>query len=305
MALETVNIMILDDATIPQEVDGVLVRVYDETGVTFIVEMVSGAVNPGEVEFILDGAVSGTVYQLRFYKIGIRVDSPQYAEVFSPFVPGDHDFDITIHDVLSLQTATDSSLCRLSGMVTDVSGFPVKNTRMKVRLTRHPVVVGSFLLVREREIQSDAEGILVADLYRGADYDVVLNGYEELTMCIHIPDKPAFSMFEVLLPYPKVLTFTPSTTVSLPAGSAVNTVAVSALMSDEQEIDSAYLGAYLDFSSSDETVAAVQTMADGHLSISGIKAGSAQILCAIRATTVDPRIVPAAISFTPLDVLVT
>lgn len=68
MANVLVTIRTVDDQVVPVAIDGVLVRVYDDTD-TYITEGLTGAgATPGEVEFTLNGDAVGVPYRLRLHK---------------------------------------------------------------------------------------------------------------------------------------------------------------------------------------------------------------------------------------------
>jgi len=72
MANVTVTVRVVDDAAVPAPMDGVLVRVFDEAGDTYITQGTTGAVTPGsgEVDFTLFGNIDGVNYTLLLSKSG-------------------------------------------------------------------------------------------------------------------------------------------------------------------------------------------------------------------------------------------
>lgn len=88
MAVETVRVFVEDQNSDP--IEGVLVRVFDATGVTFLSQDFTDAL--GIADFSLDGDDPPIEYQVRLSKTGVAFDgnlgdsskSPQLIEVYSP-----------------------------------------------------------------------------------------------------------------------------------------------------------------------------------------------------------------------------
>ena len=75
MAIVTVRIFIDDQDA--NDLDGVLVRVFESDGATFVTSGTTGAVDPGQIDFSLDGTADpGTTYRLRFSKNGVSFTQP-------------------------------------------------------------------------------------------------------------------------------------------------------------------------------------------------------------------------------------
>jgi hypothetical protein len=71
MANVTVTVRTVDDQGVPVIIDGVLVRVFDAPGDTYITEGTTGSVTPGEVDFTLFGNAGGVDYTLVLSKSGV------------------------------------------------------------------------------------------------------------------------------------------------------------------------------------------------------------------------------------------
>lgn len=71
MATVTVTIRTVDDAGSPADIDGVLVRVFDAPGDTYITEGTTGSVTSGEVDFSLFGNAGGVDYTIVLSKSGV------------------------------------------------------------------------------------------------------------------------------------------------------------------------------------------------------------------------------------------
>jgi len=98
MANVTVTIRTVDDAAIPALVDGVLVRVFDAPGDTYITEGTTGTVTPGEVDFTLFGNAGGVGYTFILSKSGVSFPPAPTKQdsVFDPPAPSNI-FQYTAH----------------------------------------------------------------------------------------------------------------------------------------------------------------------------------------------------------------
>ena len=206
MALETVDILIESDDTIPVPIDGVVVRVYDATGTTLLTSGTTGApAAVGHVEFTLNGEPAPTpdTYQLRFFYLGATIPSPQSIEVYSPPAgspTGTNNFKV-VASLLTLPTATDPLLCRASGYIRDASGRPKKGIDIAFIPIFNPLVVENQAILGERvEVRTNKDGYVEVDLFRNGCYQATVESQENIQRQVVVPDRSSVNISNLLFP---------------------------------------------------------------------------------------------------------
>jgi hypothetical protein len=204
MALETVQIKVQDDQIVPQLVDGVVVRVFDQTGTTLITEGTTGSVIAGTAEFTLNGDNPAITYQLRFYINGGSVLSPQYIQVYSPPSaappPGGNTFTITAA-LFTLPTATNPLLCRVSGFIWGPDGRPKRGIDIAFIPLFRPLVVGEIGVLGERvNTKTDKDGFVQVDLLREGCYFASVESHENVQRDVEVPDRSSVNIMHLLFP---------------------------------------------------------------------------------------------------------
>jgi hypothetical protein len=208
MAVETVQVAIDDDQVVPQPVDGVVARIFDDEG-TFITTATSGALMDGELQVDLPGSSSGDVYELRFFKLGVALP-PKAISVYSPpsLAPtGTNKFVVTA-EVFRLVPSPDTRMCRVSGFVSNAAGRQRRGVTLVVipqfnAFIAEPTVVtpGRFI------VKTDAEGYCSFDLFRSAMYTITVEGQEEVTRSVRVPDRATVALTALLFPVVTLVEF--------------------------------------------------------------------------------------------------
>lgn len=215
MAIETVEITVQDDTISPQPVDGVVVRVFDDTGTTLITSGTTGTVTPGVVQFSLNGAAapSPVRYQLRFYINGGSIVSPQYIDVFSPpsgAPTGANNFLITAH-LFTLPEATNPRLCRASGFIWQPDGELRRGVDIFWIAQFRPLVVDGFGVLGERvNTRTDKDGYIQVDLLRTGIYKATVESHENVERHVHVPDRPSINVMHLLFPILSKVSYAPA-----------------------------------------------------------------------------------------------
>ena len=159
MASETVKIYAWDQNSDP--LDGVLVRVFDATGTTFIAQNTTALVGADAIaEFTLDGDDPPIQYTIRLSKTGVGFDgalgdqykTPQLIDIYSPPAnspTGTNDFDVK-GETFERPAATDPRLCRCSGFFKDGAGRPLPNLDLFFINQFRPAIVDGNAVLGER-----------------------------------------------------------------------------------------------------------------------------------------------------------
>jgi len=287
MALETVVVSAQDDQLTPQPVDGVVVRVFDDTGTTFITEGTTGSYLPGKVMFTLNGDASPVSYQLRFYVSGGSVVSPQYIEVYSPAAlapTGANNFLVTATTFV-LPQATNPRLCRASGYIYGPNGIPRRGIDIHLIPCFNPLIVDGIGVLGERvAIRTDNTGYASVDLFRFGKYLATVESQENVQREIAVPDRSAVNLNDLLFPVVAVVEFDPVGPWTLGVGGSL--VLVPELVASDFRTLTGTATEDVKYAVDDTSIATV-TVETGTLTLHGLSAGSTTL----RVTRKDTSIV--------------
>jgi len=301
MASETVKIYAWDqndDALV-----GVLVRVFDSTGTTFIAQNTTALVGSEAIaEFTLDGDDPPIEYTLRLSKTGVAFDgalgdsykTPQLIEVWSPAASsptGTNDFDVN-GETFTLPVATDSRLCRASGFFKDATGRALESLDITLINDFKPAVVDGYgVLGSKVELRTDEDGYVEVDLYRGGEYRAMVQSIqaaeEDPTGAIVfdrelvVPDRASVNIVDLLFPVVSEITWDP---VSIDVGDTEEVVPV-VTCSDFRTLEGTACEDVL-YEMADTDIATVSVAADV-LVITGISSGTTELT----ATRLDQTVV--------------
>lgn len=320
MAVETVKFYLTDQSTDP--VLGVLVRVFNEAGDTFITQDTTVDVAGDAVaEVSLDGDDPPLKYTIRMSKTGVAFDgslgddskSPQLIEIYTPPAnspTGKNDFDIQ-GETFTMPVATDPRLCRASGFFKDATGRPLAWLDMSFMNQFKPAIVdGEGVLGSKIQLRTDLDGYAQLDLYRNGEYRAMVESIQaaeaDVTGAIVfdreivVPDRSSVSLVDLLFPVVKEITWVPAS-VSLAVGATLELL-TTVEGSDYRILEGTGCFDVL-YEISDMDVAVVSVEED-KLVITGMAAGSTELV----ATRRDQSVVfipTTGIVGSPLSITVT
>lgn len=289
---ESVDVYVLDDTSLHDPVEGMLVRVFDSTGTTFHTQDTTDS--EGHVGFTL----WTQEYTLRFYKFGAQVTQPQIIDVLDG---GSNSFNayatIFVHPV-----ANDPRLCRCTGYFRDITGAARPWVDMHFIGQFDPILLeGAAVLGERRSIRSDKDGYACIDLIRGACYLVTLEGLEDSQRSVSVPDLPSANLPDLLFPVVQEVSFDVAVPWSVAAGSTL-VVTPTVVASNGVPLTGTAMED-VQWSSSDDSVLSV-AVDNTTLTLRGISAGSAE-LQAVRRDQSIIRIPASDILGVPVEVTVT
>lgn len=318
MASETVKIYAWDQNSDP--LDGVLVRVFDATGTTFIAQNTTALVGAEAIaEFTLDGDDPPIQYTIRLSKTGVGFDgalgdqykTPQLIDIYSPPAnspTGTNDFDVK-GETFERPAATDPRLCRCSGFFKDGAGRPLPNLDLFfINQFRPAIVDGDAVLGERLDARTDADGYLELDLYRGGIYEVYVQSVQAATADdggaftreLHVPDQTSYNLICLLFPVVGEVSWTP-TTVSLAVGESLDLVPL-VKGTDQREL-SGTGHEDVDYEIADESVATISVETD-KIVVTGQSAGTTELTVTRKDQTVV--VIPdSQIAGSPLTITVT
>jgi len=270
MTLQSVDVYALDDTLLHNPIAGLMVRVFDSTGVTFITQDVTNTL--GHVGFTLD---DGALYSLRFFKFGVQVTQPQFIPVITPTPTLLNSFNI-YGTVFQHPVAIDARLCRASGYFRDITGAKQPAVDMFFIGQFDPILLEGACVLSERcTARTDQEGYACIDLIRGARYLVTLQGFEDSQRQIEVPDRSSVNLPDLLFPVVDSVALSPTGPYSLAVGAQL-AVTPTVLSSNQVPIDGIAAGDMI-WSSSDPSILSVFPISGTQLMLQGISPGTASI----------------------------
>lgn len=298
MALETVTVRVVSDDLVPVPVDGVVVRVYDSTGTTLLTSGTSGGVTPGEVEFTLNGDLTPTEYQLRFYIVGGAIQSPQQIAVYSPATPVNV-FQVEA-SLFVRPTSPDPLLCRVSGYVVRPNGAPLNGCDLHFVHCQTPILSSGRIVLGERvAVRTNTAGYTELDLIRGGTYLVTVQNYEDVPREVEVPDASSASLADLLFPIPIQVTFDPVGPWALNVNEEL-VLSPEVLLSSGVTIEGPAIED-LEYTVTDSALASL-TYTDTTITVRGNAAGSTTLQIRRRDTSVrvlpDPGITGSTVNIT-------
>lgn len=290
MALETVRVVV-KDTEVPQGViSGVNVRVFTDAEVFVTSAVTNGS---GIADFTVDGAAGGTDYHVRFFKDTVTFDSPYNLAVYSPaaLAPnGTNDFEVT-GDINAADAPVNTDLCRCYGYFRDVDGNPSYPLEMRFQTLYSPMMVNGVMVgTTPFYAETDSDGYMSVDLYRGATLMVSLAGQHVDPRCgnyqrdILVPDLGTCNIHDLIFPVVIEVSWSPSAPFSLAVGGTLD-ITPTITATNYQVLEGAALQD-VTYSVADETVAVVDTVDTEKLTLRGVSVGSTTLTVARRDDTI-------------------
>jgi hypothetical protein len=300
MASEVVKIYAWDQND--EALEGVLVRVFDEDGTTFITQNTTELVGSDAVaDFTLEGDDPPINYTIRMFKTGVAFDggfgdqfkSPQLVEIWSPAASsptGTNDFDVK-GETFTIPVATDPRLCRASGFFKDATGRPLEGLDISLINNFKPAIVDGYgVLGSKVELRTDEEGYVEVDLYRGGEYRAMVQSIQAAEADptgaivfdreLVVPDQASVNLLDLLFPVIEEITWTLG---ALAVGDTFDLIPV-VLGSDGRTLEGVAHEDVL-YEISDTSVATVAVLED-KLVITALASGSTELTATRRDQTV-------------------
>lgn len=191
MSYSSVNIIALTNNDLGAPMPGVTVKVLSVDGAQVFGQACTGA--NGIASFLLP--VQN--YQLRLFQFGVNFTNPMLLELDDAV---QNNFKVYGTPRVRPE-ATDPRLCLASGFFRDVTGAAQANVDMHFIAKFDPLLLeGSAILSERRVARTDAKGYAVVPLIRMAEYDVTLEGMENIYRSIEVPDTSSVNLPDLLFP---------------------------------------------------------------------------------------------------------
>jgi hypothetical protein len=276
MSYEPVDLLITDDSLAKLPVPGVVVRVYDETGTVFYAQGETG--ETGLVSFLLPAPQN---FHARFYKFATSFKQPLLLEVLE--APETNAFDVSAHVFLPPE-AVDLRLCRCSGFFRGPNGLAAPNVDIHFITKFKPLLLdGSGLLTERLRKKTDQNGYIEVDLIRFGQYEVTIEGLEDQTRCVHVPDAPSTNLPDLLFPVVSRVLLEPAGPYSLGVGDEI-VVTPTVYSSDGRLLEGAAIEDVL-WSSEDASIALVMALPKS-ITLRGVAPGTTNIVATRRDSSI-------------------
>lgn len=272
---------------------GALVKIFDAAGaVAFVEGMTDGA---GRFECLLPAQT----YQIRCFKRQVSFGRPQLIEVLDP--PAVNDFMVT-GVLFDPPTSNDPRLCLASGFFRGPNGDPAANVTVHFIAKFDPVLLdGDAILSPERvQVRTDKEGFMRVTLIRYGEYDVTIQGFEDMLRTITVPDRSSVNLPDLLFPVVASIAFDPPGPYVLAVDQEISVTPT--ILTTSGEVLPGTATADVNWRSSDSNVLGVKA-GSSILVLRGIGVGAADIV-AERADTTIIRIPNAPLAGVPVPVAV-
>ena len=291
MSFQPVNLFVINPTH--QPLAGVLVKIFDEAGVAAITEGITDAT--GCFACLLETQR----YQVRCYKPHVTFGRPVVVVVGEP---GPNDFEL-VGSPFEPPTSNDPRLCLAWGFFRGPDGAPAANVSIQLIARFDPLLLdGDAILSPERvEARTDKDGFMRVALIRFGQYDVTIEGLENVLRSISVPDQPNVNLPDLLFPVVASITFDPPGPYTLPRNQEITVTPV--VRSSSGEVLEGTATADVNWRSSDDNVLGVKPSATT-ITLRGVGAGSAE-LRAERTDTSIIRIPNLPLAGVPVAVTVT
>jgi hypothetical protein len=211
MSFAPVDLFLKDTSPLEHPIPDVVVRVLSFDGKLLYTQTFTD--DSGRASFLLPDQAT---YQIRFYKFGLALPNPKFIEVLP--APGLNSFDVAA-EVLAPPIPADARLCTCFGYFRNPDGSPADSVDMSFIPKFRPLLLdGSALLVERTIIRTDERGYAQVNLIRNGQYDVTLQGMEDMQRRINVPDAPNVNLPDLLFPVISQITFDPPGPYTLNVG---------------------------------------------------------------------------------------
>jgi hypothetical protein len=299
------SVYVRDDQLVPEMMADVVVSLVDPEDSALITRTTTDV--GGEAAFdVPDGT-----YEVRVFKDGY---SSVVSQIVISALETSNEFDITIESLRVLAPATDARMCRCTGIFVNYEGRPLKGVAFRVMADLEtglqiPKVVDGKLVVSDgMAFQTDENGKIVVDLYRGGHYHAVFAGEDDTTWSFTVPNRSSVNLVELLFPTPVLVTWdqtvAPDNEIEVLVGETV-AVPVSLLLSS-YITKTKKLSPWVKFLNADGTIADLSfDDAIGVAYLKGVLPGTTQVTVVLQDNLLPFRIPLPSLTAAPLQVVVT
>lgn len=194
--MTTIILSVYNNLSPSTPVDNVTVRIYSESGDSFITQLSTGA--DGQVTYDVPDAT----YWVRFYKKGFSFASKTLIVVDSAEI---NIWDIQANDLTELPPSRAEGICRVSGFIVDAQGSPSHLPIVTFGLPQDTRVFGTSIIGTEKVIaQPDSNGYVEVELLQNAIYAVTMASISDEVVKVRVPNSQACLLTNLVYPTGKL-----------------------------------------------------------------------------------------------------
>ena len=264
MSFEPVDFYVVDTTPLALPIPGTVVKVYSQDGKQVFGQQTTD-VN-GVSSFMLPSDIP---LQVRFYKQQVLIKNPQYLTVLQ--APLTNSFTIT-GELFTLPASTDPRLCMCYGFFRNIAGAPASNLDIQIIAIFDPLLLdGAGVLTERVTVRTDSKGYVEVPLIRNGQYGVVMEGFEDKTRTISVPDQLNVNLPDLIFPVVGSVSFDPPGPYSIPLGSSL-TITPTVMATDGENLG---LGtADVTWTADDQSIVSVSPIPPSTLILAGRVRGS-------------------------------
>lgn len=268
MSHEPIDFYVRDSSPLRNPVEDVLVKIFSADGRLVFSQSQTDVY--GHAGFLL---ASGFNYQARFFKHQVSFTNPLLFAALP--APATNVFDISAA-IATPPTPTDPRLCTAYGYFRTVTGGQASGVVLHFIAKFKPLLLDNAAVLTERAlVRTDETGYAQVNLIRLGEYDVTVQGLEDYTTKITVPDAPNVNLPDLLFPVVASVAFSPVAPYTV-ATDAELVLTPTVVATDGEVIGGTALNDVV-WSSSDLSVLAVLPAGD-KVTLRGIGPGSASIV---------------------------
>jgi hypothetical protein len=292
MSYVNVDVYTNDTTLLAAPVAGVVVKVLSVDGRLTYAQSVTD--DAGHAGFLLPDSQT---YQLRLYKFGVQFTQPQLLSVLPD--PAVNAFNVAA-TLLTPPVPTDARLCTAYGYFRDITGAPQANVDIHFIAKFEPALLEGSAVLKERvRIQTDERGYAQINLIRNGQYNVTIQGEEDVVRTVSVPDTPNVNLPDLIFPVVSAVRTVPTGPFTMRVGDKLD-LEMHIIASDGEDLGMA-IGDVL-VSSTDDTIVNFSRSV-GILQLQATAVGTAQIVFK-RCNTSIVRIPDLGITGQPISVTV-
>ena len=293
MTYSAIDIYVRENNSVGAPIAGVVVKVLSEDG-----KLVYGQVETNEIG-VASFLLPVRTYQVRFYKFSVNFQNPMLLELADAV---QNDFNVYGRPYIP-PVSTDSRICLCAGFFRTASGAPQKGLDIHFIAKFDPLLLeGSGILSERVTARTDDKGFVSVPLVRCAEFDVTVEGLENIYRSIEVPDTDSVNLPDLLFPVVKGVTFDGvAGSISLAVGGEVE-LQGHVFTTDRRELDE--LGSDVAWSLSNPSILNFELLPGSILKLQALQQGSCELIGERRDKTII-RIPNTPIAGLPLQVNVT
>ena len=206
--MTSITLSIFDNLNPVNPLEGVVVRIYNQVGDTFVTQLTSDSSGSVTTD------VPDATYWVRLYKKGYSFASKLLIVVAASET---NEWVVTGRDLTELPPSRADGICRVSGFIIDAQGSPSHLPFLTFSLPKDIRIMGNNIIGTEKvTAQPDSNGYLEIELLQDVLYTVTMASISDEVIQVKVPNTQACNITSLIYPSGKL--------GSIPSSTATVTV---------------------------------------------------------------------------------